>query len=342
MGNPPPMHATTLRPPINFLTLALPPHTLISNGIRRHGLPGSSGSCQAIAAASVADPYIALHLENGTALVLSAADGALRALPGCGPALQAGAAGRSEAQVTACALYADACGWLAGRTAGRQQQGDQPDGPGAAAAASAAGGGGSDGAAAGVAGGARDGSRGIGDDAASTYLVVCRASGCVQLLALPHMQPVGCFAVASGERLLEPLPAGDDGLPQQQQQQGGAGGSPAGGLGQQPVIVEVRMESFGALAGSQVTAGGTYLWVCGFVYMRDGGCVFETCLKPSPPTPDNAPLCKCLVLWQPLDFLVPYLWSPETLRLRIRLLHPIPPLNRLATRRCASAPCCWR
>lgn len=74
-------------------------------------LPSSSSSTsgRSIVAADVRDPYVLLHLSDGSAALLAADATSCGLAPVEAPVLQPGA---GQGQVTACCLYSDSCGWL--------------------------------------------------------------------------------------------------------------------------------------------------------------------------------------------------------------------------------------
>lgn len=138
------------------------------------GAGGGGGAAVSIVAADILDPYIALLLSDGSAVLL-AADPAARRLAAVptGDAEAAAAALRPGAGadgITACSLYRDSCSWL------RQAVG------GAVAA---------------------DGCD--ADAPAGSFCLLCRASGACQLFALPGWQPVfSCAGLADGPPQLIP------------------------------------------------------------------------------------------------------------------------------------------
>ena len=131
---------------------------------------GGSASGISIVAADVRDPYVLLHLSDGSAALLAADAASCRLAPVPAAVLQP--TGERNC-LTACSLYADSCGWLQQHAAG-----------GAAAAAGSS-------------------ASNPSSSAGGLYCLVCRASGACQVYALPTWQPVFSAAnLAEGPAVL--------------------------------------------------------------------------------------------------------------------------------------------
>ncbi|KAL4424540.1 hypothetical protein ABPG77_010120 [Micractinium sp. CCAP 211/92] len=176
------------------------------------GAAAADGAAASIVAADVRDPYVALLLSDGSAALLEADPEARRLNPlSTGDAEAAAAAALRPAAdadgIVACSLYGDTCGWL------RQA----------------------------VVGVAADASNAAAEGA--TYCLVCRASGAIELFALPSWQRVFASAgLADGHPLLF---------------SGSSAGAVDPGEGSGPPVVEARLVSFGPVgAGRSDAAAG--------------------------------------------------------------------------------------
>lgn len=172
---------------------------------------GGGGGTATIVAADICDPYVVLLLSDGSAALLATDSEGRRLAPLAAEDAEAAVAALQPAteadSLTACSLYRDACAWLRECDFG-------------AAADS-----------------------GSGDVSGSTYCLLCRASGAVELFALPGWRSVfSCASLAEGPPLLA--------------SSGSAAAAAALDPGEEPAppVLEARLVSFGAVGAGRTDA----------------------------------------------------------------------------------------